>query len=59
MLEKNRHKRPSVEELMNLEWFEKYKKLNDRGNDGVNQFRAYTLTAPNAPQINKEIEEVK
>jgi hypothetical protein len=49
MLEKNRHKRPSVEELMNLEWFEKYKKLNDRGKDGVNQFKAYTLTTPNSP----------
>lgn len=59
MLEKNRHKRPSVEELMNLEWFDKYKKLNDRGKEGVNSFKAYTLTNPNSTQLEKEIEEVK
>ncbi len=59
MLEKNRHKRPSVEELMNLECFEKSKKLNDRGKEGVNSFKAYTLTNPNSTQLEKEIEEVK
>ncbi len=44
---------------MNLEWFEKYKKLNDRGKEGVNSFKAYTLTNPNSIQLEKEIEEVK
>jgi len=33
MLEKNRHKRPTIEELLNQEWFSKYKKINDRGQE--------------------------
>jgi hypothetical protein len=50
MLEKNRHKRPSVEELMNLPWFDQYKKLNERGSpDGSKNFKAYTLTNPKSP----------
>jgi hypothetical protein len=60
MLEKNRHKRPSVEELMNLPWFDKYKKLNARGSPvGSNNFKAYTLTTPDSPKLQSEIEEVK
>ena len=60
MLEKNRHKRPSVEELMNLPWFNKYKKLNERGGaESRNNFKAYTLTNPDSPKLQKEIEEVK
>lgn len=60
MLEKNRHKRPSIEELMNQPWFNKYKKMNDRGGpETANNFKAYTLTNPDSPKLMKEIEEVK
>jgi hypothetical protein len=60
MLEKNRHKRPSVEEVLNLPWFECFKKINDRGGkEGATNFKAYALTTPNSPKIQKEIEEVK
>jgi hypothetical protein len=51
MLEKNRHKRPSVEELMNLAWYEPFKKVNDRGQADGNNFKAYALTTPNSPKI--------
>jgi hypothetical protein len=51
MLEKNRHKRPSVEKLMNLAWYEPYKKVNDRGQTDGNNFKAYALTTPNSPKI--------
>lgn len=59
MLEKNRHKRPSIEEVMNLAWFDKYKKLNDRNKTDGTKFAAYSLTSPDSPKMQKEIEEVK
>jgi len=46
MLEKNRQKRPNIEEVMNLEWFEKYKKSNDRDKTSdAKKFAAYSLTS--------------
>jgi len=46
MLEKNRQKRPDIEEVLNLEWFETYKKENDRDKTTeAKKFAAYSLTS--------------
>lgn len=61
MLEKNRHKRPTLEEILNLEWFDEFKTVNNRGQGaaGDSKFKAYALTTPDSSDIKKEIEEVK
>lgn len=59
MLEKNRHKRPSIEDILNLEWFEKYKKINERGKKDAKSFAAYSLTSPNSPKVKSEMDDVK
>lgn len=56
MLEKNRHKRPSLEDILNLEWFGEFKTANNRGKTGTEKFKAYTMTSSDATEINKEIE---
>ena len=46
MLEKNRHKRPGLETVLNMEWFNEYKDINKMradASDGM-KFQAYTLT---------------
>jgi hypothetical protein len=61
MLEKNRHKRPQLEEVLNFEWFGEFKAVNNRGKDGIGEgkFKSYAMTTPDSATINKEIEEVK
>ena len=61
MLEKNRHKRPTLEEVLNLEWFKEFKSESSRAKTGAaeGKFKAYTMTNTDSAQINKEIEEVK
>lgn len=61
MLEKNRHKRPTLEDVLNLEWFGEFKTVNNRGKTGTaeGKFKAYTMTSSDTTEINKEIEEVK
>jgi hypothetical protein len=61
MLEKNRHKRPALEEILNMDWFKEYKAGNNRGKSGAieGKFKAYTMTSTDAVDINHEIEEVK
>ncbi len=61
MLEKNRHKRPQLEEVLNFEWFSEFKAVNNRGKDGLGEgkFKSYAMTTPDSATINKEIEEVK
>jgi len=60
MLEKNRQKRPNIEDVMNLEWFEKYKKANDRDKiQGAKKFAAYSLTSKDDAKLQSEIEDVK
>ena len=58
MLEKNRSKRPNIEEVMNHDWMAKYKKVNERGAGGDN-FKAYSMTNPASPKIQQEIKDVK
>lgn len=46
MMEKNRFKRPNIEELLNMEWFSKFKAVNDRSKQLADnmKFKAYALT---------------
>jgi serine/threonine protein kinase len=58
LLEKNRSKRPSLEEVLNHPWFSDFKDIHqirlNTNNDS--KFKAYTLTEPNSPKIKEEIE---
>ena len=58
LLEKNRHKRPSLEEVLNHPWFGDFKDIHEMRQkaDGENKFEAYSLTEPNSPKIKEEIE---
>ena len=57
MLEKNRSKRPNLEEILKSTWFAEYRTVN--GRDGqvtdANKFKAYALTSPDSPKIQQEI----
>jgi len=60
-LEKNRHKRPTLEEVLNHPWFMEFKDIQNMrvevgDTTGENKFRAYTLTEPNSPKIKEEID---
>ena len=61
LLEKNRHKRPNLEEVLNHPWFSDFKDIhsmrtaNSNEND-PDKFMKYTLTEPNSPKIKEEIE---
>lgn len=61
MLEKNRHKRPNLEELLNMEWFNKYKSVNERSKQMADslKFKAYALTTPDSPKLKQEIDDVR
>ncbi len=59
LLEKNRHKRPTLEEVLNHAWFGEFKDIhNMRGTtaEGDSKFQAYTMTEPNSPKIKEEME---
>jgi calcium/calmodulin-dependent protein kinase I len=60
LLEKNRHKRPSLEEVLNHPWFSDFKDIHElrvsNTTSGESRFMAYTLTEPNSPKIKEEIE---
>ena len=63
MLDKNRHKRPNLEEALNHPWFSDFKDIhsmrvasNNTGAGDQSKFAAYTLTEPNSPKIKEEIE---
>jgi serine/threonine protein kinase len=52
LLEKNRHKRPSLEKVLAMEWFSEYadaKKARTQGEGS--KFQAYTLTTPDSPKV--------
>lgn len=64
MLEKNRNKRPNLEECMNLAWFAEFKAANqrskdDKDQDGSEKFKKYALTNPDSPRIQEEIKQVE
>lgn len=60
LLEKNRAKRPGLEKVLAMEWFADYadaKKARIAAGEG-SKFSAYTLTQPDSPKIQKEINEL-
>ena len=60
LMEKNRHKRPGLETVLNMEWFSEYKAINKVRADASagEKFQAYTLTTPDSPKIKQEIDGV-
>jgi hypothetical protein len=62
LLDKNRHKRPTLEETLNHPWFQEFKDIHEMrqgAKEGEARFMAYTLTEPNSPKIKEEIEKYK
>ena len=60
LLEKNRHKRPGLEKVLSMEWFAEFaeaKKARTTQGEG-SKFQAYTLTTPESPKIQQDINEV-
>jgi hypothetical protein len=63
LLEKNRAKRPSLEEVLNHPWFADSKEIHSMRINSANsptanesKFSMYTQTEPNSPKIKEEIE---
>jgi hypothetical protein len=61
LLEKNRHKRPSLEEVLNHPWFGEFKDIQKMRNnsDQKSRFEAYALCEPNSPKLKEEMEKYK
>jgi len=57
LLEKNRHKRPGLEEVLSMAWFSEFKDANKARENATDaeKFKAYTLTDPTSPKIQSEI----
>lgn len=57
MLEKNRHKRPSLEEVLNHPWFSDFKDIQAMRakTDEQSKFQAYCVLEPNSPKIKEEL----
>jgi len=59
LLEKNRQKRPSLEETLQHEWFAEFKEIHKSRKDASkneetaldNKFQAFTITEPNSPKM--------
>lgn len=61
LLEKSRHKRPQLDEVLKHKWFSEGEfaeihKLRQEAAEGEARFMAYTLTEPNSPKLKEEIE---
>ena len=56
LLEKSRHKRPGLEEVLNHPWFAEFSEIHKirQNADGEGRFMAFTLTEPNSPKIREE-----
>jgi hypothetical protein len=60
-LEKSRHKRPQLEEVLNHNWFSEGEfaeihKLRAAAAEGEARFMAFTLTEPNSPKLKEEFQ---
>lgn len=58
LLEKNRQKRPSLEETLKHEWFASFKEIqavrnsNNKDENGLDsKFQAFTIMEPNSPKM--------
>ena len=66
LLEKNRQKRPSLEEVLQHKWFSGFKEIMDKRKgsqkdaEGVdNKFEAFTLLEPNSPKMTEDIKQLE
>lgn len=62
MLEKNRHKRPTLEDILYLPWYAELrtaaqKQINRSSGEG--KFKAFSMASSDAAYIEKEIQEIK
>lgn len=56
LLEKNRHKRANLEKVLSMDWFAEFKDAKKaRSEADGNKFAAYSLTSPDSPKIQQEI----
>ena len=60
LLKKNRHRRPNLERILSMDWFQEYQDVSDarRNASPETRFAAYALTSTNAVEINAEIARV-
>jgi hypothetical protein len=61
LLEKSRHKRPQLEDVLNHKWFSEGEfaeihKLRQAAAEGEARFMAFTLTEPNSPKLKEEMQ---
>ena len=60
LLEKNRHKRPGLEDVLDHPWFSDFKDIHQMRlqtpTTNESRFKAYTLTEPNSPKLQEEID---
>lgn len=61
LLEKNRQKRPSLEEVLKHEWFSSFKEIqaerkgNLKDSNGLdNSFQAFTIMEPNSKKMTED-----
>jgi hypothetical protein len=59
MLSKNHTKRITIDKVLDHDWFEKYRKLNNRKGNAASAFASYSLTEPDSPHLAREIDDVK
>ncbi len=61
LLEKSRQKRATIEQVLNMDWFNDYKEVSQARREASpeTRFKAYTLTQNGAAQIQAEIKQVK
>lgn len=59
LLEKSRHKRPGLEEVLNHPWFAEFveiHKIRQGAAEGEARFMAFTLTEPNSPKLQEDLD---
>ena len=59
LLEKSRHKRPVLEEVLNHPWFAEFEDIHNMRKgaaEGEARFMAFTLTEPNSPKLKEEMD---
>jgi serine/threonine protein kinase len=66
LLEKNRTKRPSLEETLQHPWFADYKDIQSvrkaaskSGNGLDNKFEAFTIMQPNSPKMSEDLKAIQ
>ena len=64
-MEKNRQKRPTLEEALQHPWFASFKDIQDRrkankDSNGLDtKFQAFTLMEPNSPKMTEDLKKLE